>query len=312
MRNDRTHLRAILIVIVTVASTVMARDQRATDISGHWTGYALQGPGGTRPQFTFEMWLEQEGVNVSGRAKVAVMESPQYYGVMSVSGTMTNGRFAFQEGALLENRPEPGTWWCIKRGALRLSDDEGLPTLDGKWTAGSCAPGSIHMTRQTTICDDDRIVSDYDPADDDYHHYGDGDDEIVTAICKAGSRCRPAQIFDLMLSQARFIAPTSDRQPVVPCKTTRVRIGPTTDNYVRTTVDAKSLAVTNYTLEKLHRLHPGRVTRTIIERDGIVYVRTEGEGTGSWPSVNELFAPGVWRGVDEELRGAYEAATSKQ
>lgn len=300
-------MRSVSLAVVVLLLSVPTL--HAADISGHWTGTLLQNRGGTRPRFQFEMWLEQEGTEVSGRAKAVVIERPEYYCVMSLRGTMMGDKFLFEEGALLENHPEPGTWWCIKTGELWLSDDDGTPDLEGKWSAGTCAPGTIHVTRRTAICDDERIVSDYDTSDDDYHHYGGEDDEILTAICKAGSGCTPAGVFDLMLTQARFIAPTSDRQPVVPCKTTRVRIGPTTENYVRTTIDPKSLAITNYTLEKLHRLHPGRVTRTVVERDGVVYVRTEGEGAGSWPSVNEFFAPGVWRDVDEDLKRAYDAKT---
>jgi hypothetical protein len=60
------------------------------------------------------------------------------------------------------------------------------------------------------------------------------------------------------------------------------------------------MAVTNYT-KPGHFLHPGKVVRTIIEDDTAVYVDTWGEGTGIFPTVNGVLAPGVWYEADRRL-----------
>lgn len=107
-------------------------------------------------------------------------------------------------------------------------------------------------------------------------------------------------IFDIMLEESCFIAPTSDRTKVFDCKETRVKVGLSFFNYIRSTVDRDTLTVTNYTVED-HLLHPGKVARRVLERDDAVYVQTEGQGSGMLPRMNEFFAPLVWQKVDFRL-----------
>jgi hypothetical protein len=109
-----------------------------------------------------------------------------------------------------------------------------------------------------------------------------------------------------MLEESRFIAPSDDRNPVYDCKITEVKINSITDIFftssVKSTIDRRARRVTNFTLKGRHLLHPGRVTRTVVETAGRVYVITEGVGTGFWPRGNELFAPPAWKEVDRLLQ----------
>jgi hypothetical protein len=108
-----------------------------------------------------------------------------------------------------------------------------------------------------------------------------------------------------MTSQARFITPTKSTSPVTNCMIINVQIVPLGRDDVRVSVDNEKFSVINYT-RKNHFLHPGKVTRTIVEKDGAIYVVTEGEGTGSFKDKNESKAPGVWLPVDQQLRQAIQ------
>jgi hypothetical protein len=159
-------------------------------------------------------------------------------------------------------------------------------------------------------CGDQTIQSVFSPDAPNYHRYPDPSETIRTKLCdKRDSRCSKASAFRLMLSDSRFIAPTEDSNPVTNCKVTSVditrygmnRVGlAITGNPIRSVVDVTSMAVTNYT-KPGHFLHPGKVVRTIIEDDTAVYVDTWGEGTGIFPTVNGVLAPGVWYEADRRL-----------
>lgn len=84
-----------------------------------------------------------------------------------------------------------------------------------------------------------------------------------------------------------------------------VQIMPLGRDDVRVSVEEKNFSVTNYT-RKNHALYPGKVSRTIVEKDGAIYVVTEGEGTGNFKDLNESKAPSVWLPVDKQLRAAVQ------
>jgi hypothetical protein len=104
-----------------------------------------------------------------------------------------------------------------------------------------------------------------------------------------------------MVSEVQFIAPTSETTPVTNCKITILNIpGPFGEDPIITSVNQNQYSTTNYTRTD-HALHPGRVTRTIIERNGKIIVVTFGEGTGILPNINERMASKLWTDVDNKL-----------
>lgn len=155
-------------------------------------------------------------------------------------------------------------------------------------------------------CGDDQIQFSYDTRSSRYHSYS--TENEVCSVNMAG--CNKDSVFKIMLSQANFIAPTDDTAAVTNCKITDVNLPMVlgTDS-VRTLVDQSSYAITNYTREN-HFLHPGRVTRKIVERNGKVFVTTFGEGTGYLPRANEKFAPRTWNDVDRQLIRAVQSRLS--
>ena len=128
-----------------------------------------------------------------------------------------------------------------------------------------------------------------------YHSYPDEGSAIESASCTTSTPvCNRENIFNIMLSQTRFIAPTDEINPVEHCKITNLDIPgiPAGDDPIRTTVDRATYSVTNYTRYD-HALHSGRVTRRLIERDGFIIIDTSGEGFGILPFVNNLAAPSL-------------------
>jgi hypothetical protein len=186
-------------------------------------------------------------------------------------------------------------------------------------------------------CGDPGIVLDYDPNHDEYHLYpsdyttdtNSSGEAFQTKICSKDTTpyCSADIIFDLMVSDARFIAPTAQQHRVKHCTRTLVdlsllgiplaRVNP-----IRSMVSREVRTVTNYTVPG-HLLHPGRVVRTITEDEDGVYVETWGEGTGNclYSAVDEYSehliaevcehameygASWVWTGVDKRLKDRYD------
>lgn len=304
-------LKVMMLALITEVVFSLSAMCQMPDIDGHWVGSVFQAPGGTHFEFDFELSLVVEGTNVTGTSRISVPGKPEYYGVLSLKGEISQNVLTFREMTSLENYPEPRTVWCRKRGSLEFSMDNGSAQLNGDWTALGCAPGRISVRRQSLLCNDRRLVQDYDAKSPNYHSYG-SKGEIETLVCATiNARCNDQLIFRTMLEESRFIAPSDDKTPVTNCKISRVTIGFSDDNEIRTTVDQQSLTITNYTIEGRHKLHPGRVVRSVVERDGQIYIRTQGEGLGSYGDLNELLSPIVWGGVDKKLRLRLNSSAGK-
>jgi hypothetical protein len=160
------------------------------------------------------------------------------------------------------------------------------------------ARASSAPSRKSVPCDDDEVQVSYDTSSPNYHSY-----RVKNRICSTNvAGCHVWVVFMTMISQVRYITPTEDTSPVKHCMKIDVDIipGPFGSDYVRTVLDFEKFSVTNYT-KKDHLLHPGKVTRTIVERGGAIYVETFGEGTGFFGEENVERANGVWTKVDKRL-----------
>jgi len=157
-------------------------------------------------------------------------------------------------------------------------------------------------------CNDNQIQTSYDTSSDRYHSY-----KVENEVCSTASPgCTRDLVFTTMVSQVQFIAPTSEATPVTDCKITILDIpGPFGEDSIRTSVNQNQYSITNYT-RKDHALHPGLVTRTIIERNDKVIVVTFGEDTGRFPGTNEKLAPKTWTGVDNKLIEAVSCPVALQ
>lgn len=150
------------------------------------------------------------------------------------------------------------------------------------------------------ICGDQAIVDTFDDKHPDYHKY----DTPRLMLCEQATnpRCTQAFVYNVMLSNASFLAPTDNTEEVFDCQQTEVAYnglgGP-----IRTKLDRKNFTATNYTLPG-HSFHPGKVTRSIFESGGKIYVKTTGEGTGPLSTLNDnrYAMATLWSTVDGKLK----------
>lgn len=181
-----------------------------------------------------------------------------------------------------------------------------------------CPDGS--NTQEGSVCDLASAQIDYNPNDEKYHKYPKKGDELTTVICDPDEdpNCTIASVYQAMLSQSNFIAPTSDTLAVTDCKITWVEYLPG-DNPVVTKLDASNHSITNYTLSnykdkfgiaQTHFLHPGKVTRTVKKENDMIVVCTEGEGTGDmvWANEHPWSTGLIWEYiVDGELKDYWDS-----
>jgi len=121
--------------------------RKAGKYSGKWKGTLYQPDGTLRAKFGFTMRLYQKGKTVSGFSRITVIDSPQYYGVMRLKGTVKKNRLLFREVKITQENIEIDQRWCIKSGNLKLTYIQGKLTLKGKWHAPSCPAGTIVLRR---------------------------------------------------------------------------------------------------------------------------------------------------------------------
>lgn len=141
----RANLKALLSLPILLFSFLTLSSARAqsVEITGDFTGTLTQPGGPTVPTFGYSMLLfEDTNGNVTGNSFINVPGEP-YFAVFSVTGTVSNGTFNFQETGISSQDPAPGTYWCIKSGQLTVSGD-GL-SLTGPWSAPGCVPGTISI-----------------------------------------------------------------------------------------------------------------------------------------------------------------------
>ncbi|MUG91858.1 hypothetical protein F7734_04970 [Scytonema sp. UIC 10036] len=188
--------------------------------------------------------------------------------------------------------------------------------LIGSGTCGvgqTCRIGQAEVTVIQVPCGDREIQVNY-PSEPEYiqayngrlsgyHRYPSEGKKIESRICSTSlPGCTRQSVFETMLSQVRFIAPTTATDPVENCKITNLNIPlvPAGDDPILTIIDNGTFSIKNYT-RAAHALHSGVVTRTVLEISGFVYVNTFGEGYGLFPTANNLLATDLWQDVDAGL-----------
>jgi hypothetical protein len=165
---------------------------------------------------------------------------------------------------------------------------------------------------QVNYPSDPEYIQAYDTIYSGYHRYPKEGERIESRICSTSSPgCTRKSVFETMLSEVRFIAPTDLTDQVKNCKITNLDIRdiPTGDDPILTTIDYDTFSITNYTRYD-HALHSGLVTRKVIEREGFVFVSTFGEGYGAFPNENISRALKLWQDVDDGLIKAMQKKSS--
>lgn len=113
------------------------------------------------------------------------------------------------------------------------------------------------------------------------HHY-----ESWTEACRVEDYA-PEQVLDALLTHA---APGQTGR-AFNGNEVRIELGPLGLGRIRQKVDDEAMTVTNFTVPGMHEFDPGYVTRQVVVVDGVVYIRTIGEGIGPLAYLNSVLAP---------------------
>ncbi|MEH1779484.1 MAG: hypothetical protein V7L26_10290 [Nostoc sp.] len=149
-------------------------------------------------------------------------------------------------------------------------------------------------------CNDNNIITTYDKNNPQYHSYK--NNNPVKICSKKDKRCTPEYVFEVMISETRFIAPSDSQNPIDECKERDLFSPPDYKNKIKTTINYDDNSVTNYTLPG-HMFYPGEVTRRVIDDGNSIFIETTGEGIGDFKSLNLFFVEfGGWDEIDKILR----------
>lgn len=120
------------------------------DLSGLWKGRITQNEGGYAPNYTFEIFIKQDGDKISGRSYVFVDE---IYASFDISGSIHSSIYLeLKDSEILENKVNEGMEWCLKKYQLVFKKKEGKFHLEGFWQGktsfSTCIPGKVFLEKQ--------------------------------------------------------------------------------------------------------------------------------------------------------------------
>ena len=136
--------RILLLGLLLVSSHAFAQK-----LTGKWTGRLSQEQGGLYPEYDFEMILKQTDKKVEGTSKITVNG---LFGRIKLKGTFDGKYFKFEEYEIIQEKISENAFWCIKKGTLTLSAQNGFYYLQGLWTgsaeSGDCSPGKLWLSKK--------------------------------------------------------------------------------------------------------------------------------------------------------------------
>ncbi|MEH1830151.1 MAG: hypothetical protein V7L22_33240 [Nostoc sp.] len=293
------------------ASDKIGQTVSNSTVAGIWDG-EWSNPEGYLFKFQARLTVNS-GNNVSGAITWKLLASPRsneqskvgLSAIEYVGGTYNSeNRLANISG---QSKDDP-------RNIISLDEYKIVVAEDGQSITGKTAnhgnwQGMISGKR-VDPCGDEEIQTNYDPSNNGivsgYHHY-----EVKTIICSLSDDCTVDKVFKFMESNAKYIAPVEYSKPVKTCMLSTVNIPVLGEGTILSVVDENSHSVTNFT-KKDHPLHPGKVVRSVVEENKSVIVKTVGDGTGWFPSLNKSMATDLWRNIDNQLKDHFNSKVKEQ
>jgi hypothetical protein len=118
------------------------------DLSGVWQGKLSQEVGGLYREYDFKLELKQMGNVIQGISRIS---ADGYSANMSLEGTLNGNFVEFKEIKIIDQKIRKNAFWCLKKGLLMLSLQNGYEYLQGNWQGwskeGSCTPGKLWVSR---------------------------------------------------------------------------------------------------------------------------------------------------------------------
>ncbi len=143
-------MKASVTLIFALLLTAAAAAQ--VNYTGLWKGTITQNKGGYRPQYDFEIYLNQKGSKLRGRSYVFI---ENIYAVVELSGEVTGpNSIRINETRIVDSKKTEGLEWCIKSYSLTFSKSGNTAKLAGPWTGHTnglpCIPGVVSLSRIAT------------------------------------------------------------------------------------------------------------------------------------------------------------------
>ncbi len=112
-------------VEVVVKEAAIAKVSSQADVSGHWDGELYQ----LSKIFSYSLDLTQTGSDVRGISKISF---GQYYAIMDLTGSFSNGVLSFTETGIREHFDQPGRYFILKTANLNYEETPN-EVLEGNW-----------------------------------------------------------------------------------------------------------------------------------------------------------------------------------
>lgn len=120
------------------------------NLNGLWSGKITQEEGGFAPDYTFEIYITQDGNKIKGRSYVYVDE---IYASFDILGEVNNEIYlSLRDNEILDNKVNDGMEWCLKKYQLVFKIKKGISSLEGFWQGktsfSNCIPGKVFLKKQ--------------------------------------------------------------------------------------------------------------------------------------------------------------------
>lgn len=153
----------LLITLVITTTTAFAQqDDIRTDFIGEWEGTLYQKP---NRKYYFTMMLMPDTASADGLIGVSGIKTTYAnendittvgdVGMLYLEASIEKGKLNFEEKEVLYQSQDSTNnyYWCLKKGKLAFSTENGMQVLRGKWWADdkNCSPGEIYLVNSKNI-----------------------------------------------------------------------------------------------------------------------------------------------------------------
>lgn len=145
------------------AGEVFLNLQQPANWSNRWDGILIQTrrSGPCADPFRYSLFLTQEPesdqsqgpTNLSGISRIEEYDAPEYFGVMTLTGTVVDNRVEFQENTITDENRRPNWRWCLKHVVLELEQGPNEVTFKGTWEEQPCCGGLVVLAPRPSTLD---------------------------------------------------------------------------------------------------------------------------------------------------------------
>jgi Domain of unknown function, YrpD len=128
-----------------VVISINGKPNSSLNLQGKWKGILTQ-PG---KRFNYQLTLKSVELNkFTGVARIAIEDSPNYFGVMNLTGQLVDDELQIKETEISSQNIRPEWHWCLKTMNLKVVSSNNTISLDGPWFQPGCNAGNVKLRRE--------------------------------------------------------------------------------------------------------------------------------------------------------------------